>query len=216
MNFAKINQDELTRLAEHKASGLAIMVFAALSLHDLRKTGVVFPSLKRIQELVPGFHIQSIYKALRWLKEKKFISVEKATSKSRFSILSRVKDRITSRTTKPPKPKKPSGYKSRSNDSHKRKTQKENNNYYKKNNSSHLTEGQQLWCAGYSKEEPHQPADPALLWLFEALERSRLGKAFINPDGALKSALLRIVEDKEHFIWSVHRRTLDKLVPRLV
>lgn len=215
MKFAKINQDELQRLAEHKASGLAILVFSALSLHDLKKTGVVFPSIKRIQELVPGFHIQSIYKALRWLKEKKFISVENATSKSRFQILTRSVKKCAARIKNhTAKSQKPNGSASRSKGSHKRKTRRENS-YYKKNNS-HLTAGQQLWCVGYSKEEPHQPADPALLWLFEALERSRLGKAFISPNRSLKSAILTIVQDKTHFIWGIHRRTLDKLVPLLV
>ena len=208
MKFAKITETEISALAEKKAGGLAILVFSTLSLHDLRKTGKVFPSIRRISELLGGaYHTQSIYKALRWLEAHGFIKREEATSRSRFQILSRVKEAIKNRSGSAQKPK---GYGVKPKRAQKRYQRKNYNN-----NMSHLTSGQQVWCLPYDDESSSEPGEPALVWLFDACDKLRRGLGFKEPEQSLKKAVLTIVRDRNHWIWGIHGTNLEKMAPLL-
>lgn len=88
--YAQITTEEITALAKVKASGLAVLVYSALSAHDwTRSDGVVFPSIKRLCKLLPGYHKSSIYKALKFLEDAGLIQRKEATSKSRFKLVMR-------------------------------------------------------------------------------------------------------------------------------
>ena len=89
--FAQITTEEITALAKAKASGLAVLVYSALSAHDFHRTdGIVFPSMERLSKLLGNsYHTNSIYKSLKWLEDKGFIKRKAAKSKSRFKLVMR-------------------------------------------------------------------------------------------------------------------------------
>lgn len=89
--YAQITTEELTALAKAKASGLAVLLYSALSAHDFHRIdGVVFPSIERLSKLLGNaYHTNSIYKSLKWLEEKGFIKRQEAKSKSRFKLVMR-------------------------------------------------------------------------------------------------------------------------------
>lgn len=121
--YAKIDETELEKLAQKRASGLQTQLYVALAVHCHNKNSC-FPSLERLQKILGGvYHINSIHRALKWLEEKKFITRKEATSKSRFSLMLRqIKTALTNRFRK-----SPNGY-----DKHQRKNNNNNYRYYKK------------------------------------------------------------------------------------
>ena len=121
--YAKIDETELRKLSQQRASGLQTQLYVALATH-CHKGNTCFPSLERLRKILGDvYHINSIHRALKWLEEKKFITRKEATSKTRFSLMLRqIKTALTNRLKK-----STTGY-----DKHQRKTNNNNYRYYKK------------------------------------------------------------------------------------
>ena len=95
-SFAIINAQEVQRLNTEGASASVISVYLALCAFAQRDDSC-FPSLGTIKEWVQGsMTISTISKALRWLREKKFIEQNHRTSKKRFNLTYRKVVKATS------------------------------------------------------------------------------------------------------------------------
>ena len=95
-SFAIINAQELQRLNHEGASASVMSVYLALCAYA-QKDDTCFPSLGTIKEWIQGSITQStISKALRWLREHKFIEQENRTSKQRFRLTYRKMVKATS------------------------------------------------------------------------------------------------------------------------
>ena len=84
--YAQLTENEIKTLSEHRASGAAWAVYTALAAHAWKKAEV-FPSIKRIQDVI-GRHYtrRTIYAALRFLDKVGLIVRKAATVKERFTL----------------------------------------------------------------------------------------------------------------------------------
>tara|TARA_R100000655_G_scaffold797_2_gene3309 strand:- start:10116 stop:10730 length:615 start_codon:yes stop_codon:yes gene_type:complete len=84
--YAQLTENEIKTLSEHKASGAAWAVYTALAAHAWKKAEV-FPSIKRIQDVIGGHYTRrTIYAALRFLDKVGLIVRKAATVKERFTL----------------------------------------------------------------------------------------------------------------------------------
>jgi len=84
--YAQLTEIEIKTLAEHRASGAAWAVYTALAAHAWKKAEV-FPSIKRIQDVIGGHYTRrTIYAALRFLDKVGLIVRKAATVKERFTL----------------------------------------------------------------------------------------------------------------------------------
>lgn len=123
MLYAKIQDTEITKLAELKASGLVTQIYLVLAAHDHRD-GTCFPSLQTIcNKLANAYHPKSIIRGLKWLEDNNLIVRSEPTSKTRFTLLMRkIKEAVT-KTFRP----EPNG-----NQNTQRKERNNKNTYYSK------------------------------------------------------------------------------------
>lgn len=95
-SFAIINAQELQRLNKEGASASVMSVYLTLCAYAQRDDSC-FPSLGTIKEWIQGSITRStISKALRWLRERKFIEQQNRTSKQRFRLTYRKMVKATS------------------------------------------------------------------------------------------------------------------------
>lgn len=84
--YAQLTDQEIKTLSEHKASGAAWAVYTALAAHAWKKAEV-FPSIKRIKDVLGGHYTtRTIYAALRFLDKVGLIVRKAATVKERFTL----------------------------------------------------------------------------------------------------------------------------------
>ena len=84
--YAQLTENEIKTLSEHRASGAAWAVYTALAAHAWKKAEV-FPSIKRIQDVIGGHYTRrTIYAALRFLDKVGLIVRKAATVKERFTL----------------------------------------------------------------------------------------------------------------------------------
>lgn len=85
-SFAIINSEELQRLSRERASASVMSVYLALCAYA-QQDDHCFPSLGTIKKFISGsITISTISKAIRWLREKKFIVQNNRASKKRFQL----------------------------------------------------------------------------------------------------------------------------------
>lgn len=84
--YAQLTENEIKTLSEHRASGGAWAVYTALAAHAWKKAEV-FPSIKRIYDVLGGHYTRrTIYAALKFLDKVGLIVRKAATVKERFTL----------------------------------------------------------------------------------------------------------------------------------
>ena len=123
--YAQLTENEIKTLSEHRASGAAWAVYTALAAHAWKKAEV-FPSIKRIQDVIGGHYTRrTIYAALRFLDKVGLIVRKAATVKERFTLalkkVAKVAKHGAARSLQDPAQVR--------RDSHHKRKQKRKNNY---------------------------------------------------------------------------------------
>ena len=103
--FAIINAEEIQRLNREGAPASVFSVYLALCAYA-QGDASCFPSLVTIKEFIQGsITLPTISRALRWLRERKFIKQNHRTSKERFELTYRSVVKSTSALVKRAKEK---------------------------------------------------------------------------------------------------------------
>tara|TARA_R100000805_G_C3577413_1_gene81990 strand:+ start:233 stop:844 length:612 start_codon:yes stop_codon:yes gene_type:complete len=99
--FAIIDARDITELGKHKASGCAWALYTALMTFARGTKASCFPSIKTLSELIGGNYSEAgIFKALKWLEDKKFIKRNEKRSKQRFVMLRKFVNAISTKVEK--------------------------------------------------------------------------------------------------------------------
>ena len=94
--FAIINAQELQRLNKEGASASVMSVYLALCAYA-QGDNSCFPSLNTIKDFIQGaITLPTISRALKWLRDRKFIKQNHRTSKERFQLTYRSMVKATS------------------------------------------------------------------------------------------------------------------------
>ena len=86
--FAIIDSRDISELGKLKASGCVWAIYTALQTFARGTKASCFPSIKTISDTIGGAYSEAgIFKALKWLEDKKFIKRNERKSKQRFVML---------------------------------------------------------------------------------------------------------------------------------